>query len=521
MKSLTIKIFVVVGLLLVMSTSAGLFGFAQLRVTVGTYSDLIDQDMANEVVISKSLLEFKTQVQEWKNTLLRGSNTKQREKYWAAFQRRETAVQTYIDQLLITLPANTASRDLVEQFKAAHITMGQGYRNGFADFESNNYSSAAGDAAVKGMDREPARLLVEATESIAENVRQSLTNAESQYHSAMRLSLAIFSLIAILGFLGAAWLARSVVRQIGGDPSQALSAVFHIAEGNLSSAIPVRSGDKKSLMAALENMRTRLLDMVGQVRQSSVEIANGSSHIADGAADQSTRIDNLTESLKDTATSMNELSTTLEQNATNANEADHLAQQASEVAQKGGEVVAQVVETMQHINTSSKQISDITGVIDGIAFQTNLLALNAAVEAARAGADGRGFAVVASEVGALAKRSADAANEIKKLIGASVQRVERGGQLVDQAGSTMEEVVSSITQVTTLIGEISIASAQQNAAVQDVSNAVSSMDQATQQSARVVEESATSAANLRIQSDELANAVAQFQSDTDSESVAT
>lgn len=509
MKSLTFKIFVVVGLLIALSSSAGLFGFAQVRGTVDTYSQIIDQDLANERVINSALLEFKTQVQEWKNTLLRGSNTEQREKYWSAFQRRETAVQSLISDLQSTLPAGD-SRELVEQFKTAHQTMGQGYRNGFNKFVSDNYASSAGDAAVKGMDREPARLLKEAAGSIAESAQLSLVYAQQRYRSAIILSLIIFAVIALVGFLGAAWLARSVVRQIGSDPIEAMEAVHQIAGGDLSRAVPIRSGDDTSLMVALENMRVRLLKIVEQVRENSVEIAKGSVHIASGAEDQSSRIEKISGSLKETADSMAELNSTLEQNAANAKEADQLAHSASEVAQQGGQVVAQVVETMREINVSSQKISDIIGVIDSIAFQTNLLALNAAVEAARAGEEGRGFAVVANEVGALANRSADAANEIKQLIVASVERVDRGGQLVDQAGTTMGQVVSSITQVTTLVSDISSASAEQSSAVQQVSDAVARMDHAIQQSAEVVEESAVGAENLQLQSDGLVSVVAQF-----------
>ena len=184
---------------------------------------------------------------------------------------------------------------------------------------------------------------------------------------------------------------------------------------------------------------------------------------------------------------------------------------ASTVAIKGGEVVSQVVTTMKGINDSSRRIADIISVIDGIAFQTNILALNAAVEAARAGEQGRGFAVVASEVRSLAGRSADAAKEIKSLITASVERVEQGTALVDQAGVTMTEVVSSIKRVTDIMGEISAASTEQSAGVAQVGEAVSQMDQVTQQNAALVEESAAAAESLKVQAQQLVQAVAVFR----------
>jgi methyl-accepting chemotaxis protein len=215
--------------------------------------------------------------------------------------------------------------------------------------------------------------------------------------------------------------------------------------------------------------------------------------------------------LEQTAASMEELGAQVKHNADNARQANQLASSASTVAIRGGEVVGQVVETMKGINESSRKISDIISVIDGIAFQTNILALNAAVEAARAGDQGRGFAVVASEVRALAGRSAEAAKEIKSLISASVERVERGSALVDEAGSTMGEVVTSIRKVTDLMAEISSASSEQSAAVAQVGEAVTQMDQATQQNAALVEEMAAAASSLKSQAGALVQTVAVFK----------
>ena len=207
---------------------------------------------------------------------------------------------------------------------------------------------------------------------------------------------------------------------------------------------------------------------------------------------------------------MEELGSTVACNADNAKQANELSSQTTGVATRGGEVVNEVVSTMREINDSSQRISDITGVIDSIAFQTNLLALNAAVEAARAGEQGRGFAVVAVEVRALAHRSAEAASEIKGLITDSVERVERGSTLVDQAGGTMEQVVDSVRRVSELMGEISQAGTEQSDAVRQVTAAVTDMDRATQQSQSLVERTAGASVKLKAQAGSLAGAISRF-----------
>jgi methyl-accepting chemotaxis protein len=265
------------------------------------------------------------------------------------------------------------------------------------------------------------------------------------------------------------------------------------------------------LMRALDGMQASLSTVVRQVRQGSDSVASASAEIASGNMDLSNRTEIQAGALERTDASMVELGEAVKHNAESTRQANQLALQASTVAVKGGEVVAQVVETMQGINASSRKIADIIQVIDGIAFQTNILALNAAVEAARAGEQGRGFAVVASEVRSLAGRSADAAKEIKALISASVERVEHGSALVDHAGVTMTEVVNSIKRVTDLMGEISAANNEQSTDVSEVAEVVMQMDQTTQQNAALVEQMAAAASSLRSQAQELVQTVAVFK----------
>ncbi len=314
------------------------------------------------------------------------------------------------------------------------------------------------------------------------------------------------------GLLVAMLLGLTLVRGISTGLQIAIEAAHAVSQGDLSHAIDVDGKDEVAqLLGALSVMQSSLVDVVSQVRMGSESVSTASAEIASGNQDLSARTESQASALEQTAASMEQLGSAVKQNADNAHQANQLALNASTIAVYGGEMVTQVVETMKHINDSSNRIFDIISVIDGIAFQTNILALNAAVEAARAGEMGRGFAVVASEVRLLAGRSAQAAKEIKTLIGASVERVEQGSKLVDQTGSTMQEIVSAIQQVTNLMGHISAASSEQSAGVLQVGDAVTQMDQVTQQNAALVEEMAAAAGSLKVQAQELVTAVALFK----------
>ncbi|MBC7701422.1 methyl-accepting chemotaxis protein, partial [Aquabacterium sp.] len=335
--------------------------------------------------------------------------------------------------------------------------------------------------------------------------------AEQAYETGRNTAIALVLLALAMGSLAALLVSRSLLKQLGGEPAAAADLARAVADGNLSTVIDVAPGDTISLMAQLKAMQDNLAKVVLNVRSSAEGVATASSQIAQGNNDLSSRTEEQASSLEETAASMEQLGVTVRLNADNAKQANQLAHSASAVAMEGGEVVSQVVVTMKGINDSSKKISDIISVIDGIAFQTNILALNAAVEAARAGEQGRGFAVVASEVRSLAQRSAEAAKEIKVLINASVERVEEGTSLVDRAGATMTEVVTSIKRVTDIMGEISAASTEQSQGVTQVCEAVTQMDQVTQQNAALVEESAAAAESLKTQAQQLVQVVAVFK----------
>jgi methyl-accepting chemotaxis protein len=507
---LSLKLPLAFALALLLVLCAALYGIYSLNHSINTYTTTVQAGNDNERASKDLAVAFKTQVQEWKNTLLRGKDPKALEKHWGAFNQIERDMGATAKKLVATLPAGEA-KSLVEKFATAHTAMGQSYQKGFDAFKAAGFDSAAGDAAVHGMDREPAKLLQEAGAKIAADGLAVATQTAVEARQATVVSVVLMLVVCGAGLCGGLLFSRAITRQLGADPGDAAAVARSVAEGDLSVPIFLAAGDTTSLMAQLKAMQQSLAQVVGGVRQTADSVATASAQIAQGNNDLSQRTEQQASALEETAASMEQLGSTVKHNAANAKQANQLAMNASTVAVQGGDVVSQVVTTMKGINDSSKKIADIISVIDGIAFQTNILALNAAVEAARAGEQGRGFAVVASEVRNLAGRSAEAAKEIKSLINASVERVGQGTALVDRAGATMTEVVNSIKRVTDIMGEISSASTEQSAGVAQIGEAVNQMDRATQQNAALVEESAAAAESLKGQAQQLVQAVAVFR----------
>ncbi|CAN7233497.1 methyl-accepting chemotaxis protein [Rhizobacter sp. LjRoot28] len=381
-------------------------------------------------------------------------------------------------------------------------------------FAKESSNEAARDTLFKEVGPAQAAYLQTAKDLIDLQQRLAREGAADVQASARWTSVIMIVLAALSGVVGAvvAWqLARNLLRQLGGEPHYAAQVARQIAGGNLGVAVLLREGDDRSLLAAMKEMRDRLAEIVGQVRESSDSIATGSSEIATGNHDLSQRTEQQAANLQQTAASMEQLTSTVRNNADTARAATQMALSASDVATQGGKAVSEVVDTMGAITEASRRIGDITSVIDGIAFQTNILALNAAVEAARAGEQGRGFAVVASEVRSLAQRSAQAAKEIKTLISDSVEKVETGSRQVKDAGSTMNDLVAQVRRVSDMIAEISAATQEQTGGLGQVSDAVTQLDHVTQQNAALVEEAAAAAESLRQQAGRLVDAVAAFR----------
>jgi methyl-accepting chemotaxis protein len=503
---LSLKIPLAFTVALLLMFAGALYGIFALNQSINAYGTTVQDNVANERMVSATLVAFKLQVQEWKDTLLRGKDPADLDKYWTAFQTREKTVSTLAAELKTKLPEGE-SRTLIERFAIAHTSMGEGYRKGFEAFKSAGFEPSAGDKAVAGVDREPSALLEQATQKIAADSAQVSAQAAIDAHHATEISIALMLAVLALAMIGGVMFSRTVWRPLG----HALSCARAVATGNLSMDFDSSGKDEiAQLLAALKDMQSSLSQVVAKVRENAEGVATASAEIASGNLNLSSRTEEQAASLEETAASMEELTGTVRQNAENARQASTLADAASHTASRGGVMMGQVVETMHGIADSSSKVAEIIAVIDAIAFQTNILALNAAVEAARAGEEGRGFAVVAAEVRTLAQRSASAAKEIKALIAQSTDRVNAGSALVGNAGQIIAEIVGSVQRVTDIVGAISSASQEQSTGIEQVNTAVTQMDEVTQQNAALVEEASAAAHALAEQANSLRDAVAVF-----------
>ncbi len=429
----------------------------------------------------------------------------------AAWDKSRKAAAEHLDAVAALSPDE--DKAVLQQIKASLDGYAQKASNVVTQLEAGAYDHAAVADRLLGPAKEQVTQAEKQLDEVEKRMQAQAEDMRAGIEKTQGGVLWTFGLVLVFAAIVVVPLTLLNMQTICAPLAEAEALAEAIAEGDLSRAMkPVEGVDEASkLMRSLHHMQEALQAMVTQLRTAADSIRTASVEIATGNQDLSSRTEQTASNLQEAASSLVQLTGTVKQTADSARTANQLASSASGAAAKGGEVVSQVVSTMDEINASSKRISDIIGTIDGIAFQTNILALNAAVEAARAGEQGRGFAVVAGEVRSLAQRSAEAAREIKTLIGASVERVETGSRLVQEAGTTMSDIVSSVQRVTDIIGEITAASSEQSDGISQVNQGVSNLDQMTQQNAALVEQSAAAAESLKDQAERLGGVVDRFR----------
>jgi methyl-accepting chemotaxis protein-1 (serine sensor receptor) len=511
-RSLQFKVLVLVAGVMAVAIGVGVASLTRVYGTIQDLDRISREDFEAQTTVLRAGVAFKQQVQEWKNVLLRGKDAALLDKHWKAFEEAERNVGIELKDARSTTPHDEV-RSALEKAIAQHKAAAEGYRAGLAKFRDSSFDPFAGDKAVTGLDRPLTATLGDAQKLVAEFGARSTVTAVKRAEQSYVIALAGMA-AAMLVTLIALWFyfRRAVLKPM----QAAVGFAGRIAGGDLRSRIEATSHDEAGqLLRSLEKMQGELGSVVSQVRTSADAVATASAQVAAGTTDLSARTEEQASSLEETAASMEELASTVRQNAENAQHADTLARGASQRAEQGGTEIVQMVSTMGDITDSAKRIGDIISVIDGIAFQTNILALNAAVEAARAGEQGRGFAVVASEVRALAQRSADAAREIKGLIGHSLEKVRAGTHVAEQAGDTIQALVIDVKRVSDLMRSIAEASAEQSRGVQQVNKTVTEMDRVVQQNASAVQQSAAAAQAMRLHAETLVQTVSAFQLNQD------
>jgi methyl-accepting chemotaxis protein len=496
------------GCVLALAALIAFVGAWRLSVASGDVGRMMEGPIAKERLVGEWFRNLSVGVR--RTAAIAKSSDPSLESYFADEVKSSSARGAEIIKLVEAMPTSEEEKALMativerrKPYLAARDAIMAAKRDGKPDEATRIFNAEFGTTSKVYLDAMRAYLdyQTKTIDAVGAKVQADAASARTGVAVLGGVVLALGALLAVL-------LSRSITRPL----AQALEQAQAVAGGDLTRRVEVKGQDEVAgLLRALADMQGKLVALVSQVRQGVDSVGTASQEIARGNTDLSQRTEQAASSLQQTASSMEQLTSTVRQTADSARTANQLAASASSVAQRGGEVVSQVVSTMEDINNSSKRIADIIGTIDGIAFQTNILALNAAVEAARAGEQGRGFAVVAGEVRSLAQRSAEAAREIKTLIGASVEKVESGTRLVGDAGSTMSEIVASVQRVSDIIGEISAAAGEQSSGIGQVNNAVTQLDQATQQNAALVEESAAAAESLKEQAAQLAIVVATFR----------
>jgi methyl-accepting chemotaxis protein len=497
----------VVLLLLMMVGSAGMWGMQRLQ----TLShEFVEHSFNETVTLSKLRLEMAVLSRYEKDMVIQYESPEQLS--LAHMHWEQTRTEIYA--LMAAMQEGDADEDnaVLQQMAVNLKEYSAAVDPVVANIKAGGYDSAtvAHRMLARAHDRYAALLAdLKQIESLIGEKAAALQAEEARTSQQTKLWFGLAVAMAVLVVVPTT---LANMQSICGPLDQAQRVAMAITRGDLTQPVPAHGKDELTrLMVALGEMQGSLSRIVREVRHTTDRIGVASAEIASGNQDLSLRTEQTAGNLQQTASSIDQINSTVQQSAESARQASAMAQANAEVAARGGQVVGEVVATMQEINHRSRKISDIIGVIDGIAFQTNILALNAAVEAARAGEQGRGFAVVAGEVRNLAQRSAEAAKEIKTLIGASVEKVEAGTRQVAEAGSTIGEIVANAQKISALIHHITAAANEQSEGIGQVNGAVGELDQMTQQNAALVEQSAAAAQSLQDQAQKLAGVVATFR----------
>jgi methyl-accepting chemotaxis protein len=519
-KGLTVKtsLRLAFALLLAGTLAIGVFALAQISRLNASSKSIYDQGY----VASRAAEELRgdmLRASRAQKALVTATTAKERDELGVEIDKGLAEIDGELDTLKQYSDASDSVALVQQKTFAAAVSAWAGHLRDFVtlvktqplDLSQMNWQVGTQDVSLLVETGKLEKLVDELVAERGTHAKATMAASAFIFKSSFVMMAVMTVVLIVAAFAVSEWVVRRLTRQLGGEPGYAKDIAGKIAAGDLSHLIVLGRKDRSSVLYALADMQTGLASTVGEIAVSAEAISSAAGEISMGNLDLSKRTEQQAVSLERTASSMAQLTSTVRQNADNAKEASSLANNASDIASTCGAVVSRVVSTMGEINASAKNIGDIIGVIDGIAFQTNILALNAAVEAARAGEQGRGFAVVAGEVRSLAQRSAAAAKEIKTLISTSLERVRNGSTLAEDAGRTMDEVVQAVKRVTDIMGEISAASSEQSAGIEEINLAVTQMDAGTQQNAALVEEATAAARSLDDQAKALKRLVGQFK----------
>jgi len=508
--TLKFKILLLSALIVLGLSILGITAYLQIR----SYNAVVDDTATHSqrrsdilVEIQGAAINFKTQVQEWKNILIRGNDAEQFTKYVDGFTKSEGVVQKHLAAALELQKEEGVSIDAVVLLQKEHTQLGKNYREALKSFDQENPNAGkVVDKLVSGMDRETSKQMQELADSTTSGFDQFLLDSDAKtekiYNDTVRLLLIICLSASAIIIAVMIFIFRDMFKILGGEPAYTASVVSQVADGHLNLDIQLKNGDKSSLLASVANMSKQLAEIIGDVRSSADALSSASEEVNATAQSLAKGASVQAASVEETSASMEQMSASISQNSENAKITDGMAQKAARDAATGGEAVMGTVEAMQ-------KIAERISVIDDIAYQTNLLALNAAIEAGRAGEHGRGFAVVASEVRKLAERSQVAAQEIGTLALDTVKRAEN-------AGTMLKDMVPAIRKTADLVQEIAAASSEQNAGVSQINGAIGQVSQTLQQNAAASEELSSTSEEMSAQAIRLQESMTYFKLGSDS-----